>query len=97
MLIGNDWPCIHRDGTGVHVEDVLDRFAPLDDAALNCLRDEMERGRLSARGYHRVRRVARTIGDLRFDGADVMDEEIIALALGMRVRVRPAHTIGRAA
>lgn len=75
----------------------LDLFAPLNDAALTCLRDEMERGRLSARGYHRVRRVARTIGDLRPDGAEVMDEEIVALALGMRVRVRPAHTIGRAA
>ncbi len=75
----------------------LDHFAPLEAEALECLRSEMERGRLSARGYHRVRRVARTIGDLRPDGAEVLDEEIIALALGMRVRVRPAHTIGRAA
>ena len=40
----------------------LDRYAPLEPAALDCLRAEMERGRLSARGYHRVRRVARTIG-----------------------------------
>ena len=75
----------------------LDHFAPLEATALDCLRDEMERGRLSARGYHRVRRVARTIGDLRPDGADVLDEETIALALGMRVRIRPAHAIGRAA
>jgi len=29
------------------------------------LRAEIERGRLSARGYHRIRRVARTIADLR--------------------------------
>ncbi len=75
----------------------LDRFAPLEGAALDCLRTEMERGRLSARGYHRVRRVARTIGDLRPEGADVLDEETIALALGMRVRIRPPHTIERAA
>ncbi len=75
----------------------LDRFAPLESEALDCLRDEMERGRLSARGYHRVRRVARTIGDLRPGGAEVLDDEIVALALGLRVRVRPPHTIGRAA
>ena len=38
--------------------------APLDGEAVARLRREMERGRLSARGYHRVRRVARTIADL---------------------------------
>lgn len=75
----------------------LDRFAPLEPDALECLRNEMERGRLSARGYHRVRRVARTIGDLRPDGAVILDAEAISLALGMRVRVRPPHTVGHAA
>ncbi len=75
----------------------LDRFAPLATTALDCLRDEMERGRLSARGYHRVRRVARTIADLRPHGSEVLDEETVALALGMRVSVRPPHAVGRAA
>lgn len=75
----------------------LDRLAPLEPGALERLRDEMERGRLSARGYHRVRRVARTIGDLHPAGADTIDEETLALAMGLRVRVRPAHAIGRAA
>lgn len=75
----------------------LDRFAPLEDAALERLRDEMERGRLSARGYHRVRRVARTIGDLCGDGVEVLDDETVSLALGLRVRIRPPHAIGRAA
>ncbi len=75
----------------------LDHFAPLTSAALDCLREEMERGRLSARGYHRVRRVARTIGDLRPQCNEVLDDETVALALGMRVRVRPPHATARAA
>src|SRR6056297_81742 len=43
----------------------LDEFAAIDDASKAVLRSEIERGRLSARGYHRIRRVARTIADLR--------------------------------
>lgn len=75
----------------------LDHLAPLDAAALFQLRTEIEKGRLSARGYHRVRRVARTIADLAPLGSDVIDQETISLALGMRVRIQPSHTIGRAA
>ena len=44
--------------------DELDAFAPLTTPARALLRDEIERDRLTGRGYHRVRRVARTIADL---------------------------------
>jgi magnesium chelatase family protein len=42
----------------------LDAVAPLDDAARRLLRRELEADRLSGRGLHRIRRVARTIADL---------------------------------
>jgi magnesium chelatase family protein len=44
--------------------DGLDEVAALDDDAAALLRREMELDRLTARGYYRIRRVARTIGDL---------------------------------
>jgi predicted ATPase with chaperone activity len=55
----------------------------------------MERGRLTGRGYHRVRRVARTIADLRAvatgagDDSEV-DVEAVEVALSLRARVRAA-------
>ena len=42
----------------------LDRWAPLTKAAANRLEDGLRQGRLSARGLHRLRRVALTIADL---------------------------------
>ena len=47
----------------------------------------MELGRLTGRGYHRVRRVARTLADLagRVD-APIRERDIVA-ALSMRARV----------
>ena len=63
--------------------DDLDRVAPLHPAARAVLRRELEVGRLSGRGLHRVRRVARTIADL--DGMpDVVGEQHVATALAMR-------------
>jgi magnesium chelatase family protein len=63
--------------------DDLDRVAPLHPAARAVLRRELEVGRLSGRGLHRVRRVARTIADL--DGMpEVVGEEHLATALAMR-------------
>jgi len=44
--------------------DVLDAIAPLDPAGQALLRDAAEAMNLSARGYHRVLRVARSIADL---------------------------------
>ena len=54
------------------------------------LRHEMERGRLSGRGYHRVRRVARTIADLRGDQSDQVTEGDVALALEFRASLAAA-------
>jgi magnesium chelatase family protein len=68
-------------------DQLLDEFAPLDDAAAALIRDEIERGRLTGRGYHRVRRVARTLADLAGDHDRSIGEGHVALALGMRSRV----------
>lgn len=62
----------------------LDEVAPLAPEALDIVRAELDRGRLSGRGLHRVRRVARTIADLR-GGAHVIGSTEILLALQMRV------------
>jgi magnesium chelatase family protein len=64
----------------------VDELAPLQAPARELLRRELEQGRLSGRGYHRVRRVARTIADLH-DAGDTVSDEHVALALGMRVRL----------
>ncbi|WP_040493357.1 YifB family Mg chelatase-like AAA ATPase [Ilumatobacter nonamiensis] len=67
----------------------LDSVAPLAPDALAVLRFEMDKGRLSGRGYHRIRRVARTIADLDDDPPDVIGEEAITLALDMRASIGP--------
>lgn len=50
-------------------ESELDRYAPLTAAATERLRDVMSRRQLSGRGLYSVRRVARTIADLRAAGS----------------------------
>ena len=75
----------------------LGEVAPLAPEALAILRYEMEKGRLSGRGYHRIRRVARTIADLAPRPSAVIDESTIALALDMRTAIRPHGVAGRAA
>ena len=64
----------------------LDEVAPLTHAAVAVLRNELERGRLSGRGLHRVRRVARTLADLDGDH-DVIDDEMVQAALGLRAPI----------
>ena len=66
----------------------LDLLAPLAPDARLMLRNELERERLTGRGYHRIRRVARTLADL--DGAlsAPVAAEHVALALQLRVRLR---------
>jgi magnesium chelatase family protein len=75
----------------------LEAVARLDAGAQRHLREEMERGRLSGRGYHRVRRVSRTIADLRGDETDRVTEDDVALALRFRATLAAALRNGRAA
>ena len=46
----------------------VERFAPLDGPSMDMLQKAIERMGLSARAYHRIRKIARTIADL--DGSD---------------------------
>ena len=65
---------------------MLDQLAPLHPDARVMLRDQLERDQLTGRGYHRIRRVARSIADL--EGADeLVEAQHVALALQMRVRL----------
>jgi len=66
----------------------LDLLAPLHPAARLMLRTELEGERLTGRGYHRIRRVARTLADLDGDSSASVGEEHVALALQLRVRLR---------
>jgi magnesium chelatase family protein len=66
----------------------LDILAPLEPAARLMLRNELERERLTGRGYHRIRRVARTLADLDGDASCAVCEQHVALALQLRVRLR---------
>lgn len=61
---------------------VLEDVARPDAAGLALLRDAADAMRLSARGYHRVLRVARTLADL--DGADKVGRIHLAEALSYR-------------
>jgi magnesium chelatase family protein len=73
-------------------EHGLIEFAPLDDGAERCIRDEMERGRLTGRGYHRVRRVARTLADLAGGSDRAIEEGDVITALSMRAGVGSSCT-----
>jgi magnesium chelatase family protein len=68
--------------------DDLDVVAALDADARAYLRVEMESGRLSGRGYHRVRRVARTIADLRDPHSALLSEADVRLAIDLRSGLR---------
>ena len=61
---------------------VLEDVAKPDTGGLSLLRDAADAMRLSARGYHRVLRVARTLADL--DGADKVGRIHLAEALSYR-------------
>ncbi len=62
---------------------LLDELAPIDQAARRLLELRLRQGRLSARGMHRVRRVARTLADLSGSDAAVSEEHVLA-ALALR-------------
>jgi magnesium chelatase family protein len=61
---------------------LLEDIARPDPSGLALLREASESMRLSARGYHRVLRVARTIADL--DGAPTLGRMHLAEALSYR-------------
>jgi magnesium chelatase family protein len=62
---------------------VLDEVAKLDPPSLALIHDAADAMRLTARGYHRVLRVARTLADL--DGAETVARLHVAEALSYRV------------
>ena len=66
----------------------LDLLAPLAADARLMLRTELERERLTGRGYHRIRRVARTLADLDGELSAPVGVQHVALALQLRVRLR---------
>ncbi len=63
----------------------LSEVAALRPAAQHVVRRQLERGRLSGRGLHRVTRVARTLADLR--GLDELDADLVRAALALRADV----------
>jgi magnesium chelatase family protein len=64
----------------------LDATVPLEAGARRLLEVRLRQGRLSARGLHRVRRVARTLADLAGRGGPVNTEDIYG-ALALRAEV----------
>ena len=62
---------------------VLDEVAKLDPPSLALIHDAADAMRLTARGYHRVLRVARTLADL--DGSETVGRLHVAEALSYRV------------
>ncbi|MEM8790302.1 MAG: YifB family Mg chelatase-like AAA ATPase [Pseudomonadota bacterium] len=73
------------DGPGLNAElagEALDRVARPDDAGMDILQRAAEKLKFSARGYHRVLRVARTLADL--DGSTGVHKRHIAESIGYR-------------
>ena len=67
--------------------EILDKVASPEASGRQLLSDAVDRMRLSARGFHRVLRVARTLADL--EGAGCVRRRHIAEALSYR-RILPA-------
>jgi magnesium chelatase family protein len=64
--------------------DRLDELAPLSPDAADVVAGALQSGRLSARGLHRVRRVARTVADLE-DAPAELTAAHVATALSLRI------------
>lgn len=81
----------HGNGIRTNAEadgELLERIAPLDEASRRLITQAIERFRLSARGFHRVLRVARTLADL--EGGGAVKQIHVAEALTYR-RVLPGR------
>ena len=76
---GHEQVAVNADAEG----DLLDAIAALTDEAARLLADVTRKFRLSARAYHRVLRVARTIADL--EGSGPVARPHVAEAAGYRL------------
>ncbi len=84
-----DLPAERRPRTNAEADGtLLEEIAAPDDAGRALLNQAAERMKLTARGYHRVLRVARTLADL--EGAETVRRTQIAEALTYR-RVAPGR------
>ncbi len=78
--------------------DELRRWAALTTSARRLVETRLRAGSLTARGLDRVRRVARTLADLRGDDVEsTLDSDTVALALELRRPVLPDSANGAAA
>jgi magnesium chelatase family protein len=71
--------CTNADANG----DLIDKEFLISDAARALISQNAERLNISARSYHRILRVGRTIADL--DGSDTLERHHIAEALSYRL------------
>lgn len=62
----------------------IKKYCQIDSSSGNLLKQYVDSGRLSARGYHRVLRVARTIADL--EGSENLKHNHVSEALAYRIR-----------
>ena len=62
---------------------MIETYAAPDASGLQLLRDAAEKMRFSARGYHRVLKVARTLADL--DGSEMVGRIHLAEAISYRI------------
>ncbi len=93
VLAARAWQRARLAGTGLTCNAEMGpaevhRFCQTDGAAEGLLRAAMQRLHLSARGYHRVLKLARTIADLA--GAEVISAAHVAEALQYRPRQEEA-------
>lgn len=75
--------CMNSDITG----EMLDTVAELRSEAMEHLRRQLDAGALSGRGYHRIRRVARTMADLNGEHGAI-DVRWVEAAVALRAPVR---------
>jgi magnesium chelatase family protein len=69
--------------------DTLDDVAPLAEDAMSFLRQRLDEGRLSGRGYHRIRRVARTLADMHHENGAI-DVKWVEMAMRLRATFNTA-------